>query len=473
MTNSPILWWVRRDLRLADNPALAHAVATGRPVIPVFIHDELIESLGAAPKWRFGLGIAKFAESLGAVGSKLVLRRGKALDVVNALIEETGATEVVWSRAYDPDAIERDKGVKAALKDMGVAAESFAGHLMFEPWTVETKAGGFFKVYSPMWRAVKDTHVDACIAAPETLAAPKDWPKSDDLDDWQMGAAMRRGADVVAKYVCVGEAAAEARLMEFIDSAVERYKQERDFPSIEATSRLSENLTYGEIAPRRIWHAGQRAMAEGAKGAEHFCKELVWREFAYHLIFHTPHIVERNWREEWDAFNWRDDSDDAEAWRRGLTGEPMVDAAMREVYVTGTMHNRLRMIAGSHLTKHLLTDWKIGMKWFEEVLIDWDPAANAMGWQWIAGCGPDAAPYFRVFNPETQGEKFDGAGRYRGVYLHGWKDENGQSRTADFFAAIPKSWGLSEDDPRPERIVGLKEGRERALEAYSGYKSQD
>ena len=473
MTNSPVIWWVRRDLRLADNPALAHAIAAGRPVIPVFIHDELIESLGAAPKWRFGLGISKFAESLEAVGSKLILRRGKALDVVKALIAETGATEVVWSRAYDPDAIERDTGVKAALKDMGVTGESFAGHLMFEPWTVKTKVGGFFKVYSPMWRAVKDTHVDACIPAPREIAAPAAWPESEDLKDWQMGAAMRRGADVVAKYVCVGEEAAEARLMAFIDSAVDRYKEERDFPSIEATSRLSENLTYGEIAPRRIWHAGQRAMAEGAKGAEHFCKELVWREFAYHLIFHTPHIVERNWREEWDAFSWRADSDDAEAWRRGMTGEPMVDAAMRELYVTGTMHNRLRMIAGSHLTKHLLTDWKIGMKWFEDTLIDWDPAANAMGWQWIAGCGPDAAPYFRVFNPETQGEKFDGAGRYRGVYLNGWKDEDGQSRTADFFAAIPKSWGLSEDDPRPERIVGLKEGRERALEAYSGYKSQD
>lgn len=473
MNNSPIIWWVRRDLRLADNPALEHAVATGRPVIPVFIHDELIEDLGAAPKWRFGLGIEAFAESLAGVGSKLILRRGAALDVIKALVAETGANEVVWSRAYDPHAIARDTGVKSALKDMDVAAESFAGHLMFEPWTVKTKTGGYYKVYSPMWRAVKDTHVDACIAAPSKIAAPDAWPASDDLDDWAMGAAMHRGADVVAQYVCVGEAAAEARLMAFLDSAVDRYKAERDFPSIEATSRLSENLTYGEIAPRRIWHAGQRAMAEGAKGAEHFCKELVWREFAYHLIFHTPQIIERNWREEWDAFTWRSESDDAEAWRRGMTGEPMVDAAMRELYVTGTMHNRLRMIVGSHLTKHLLTDWKIGLKWFEDTLIDWDPASNAMGWQWIAGCGPDAAPYFRVFNPETQGEKFDGEGRYRGLYLNGWKDQDGHSRTEDFFKAIPKSWNMSEDDDRPSRIVGLKEGRERALAAYSGLKSDD
>jgi deoxyribodipyrimidine photo-lyase len=471
MNTSPIIWWVRRDLRLADNPALVHAVASGRPIIPVFIHDELIEALGAAPKWRFGLGVGVFADNLARVGSSLVLRRGKALDVLKMLITETGASEVVWSRAYDPDAITRDTKVKASLKDMGVVARSFAGHLLFEPWSVKTKAGGFFKVYTPMWRAVKDMPVAECLAAPKSIMSPDSWPDSETLDAWGMGAEMNRGAEVVARYVCVGEAAAEARLVAFIDGAVDRYKSDRDFPDIKATSRLSENLAYGEIAPRRIWHAGQRALAEGAKGAEHFCKELVWREFAYHLIYHTPQIVERNWREKWDAFSWRGESDDADAWRRGLTGEPMVDAAMRELYVTGTMHNRMRMLAGSYLTKHLLTDWKIGMKWFEDTLIDWDPAANAMGWQWIAGCGPDATPYFRVFNPETQGEKFDGEERYRGTYLNGWKDRDGNSRTEAFYQAIPKGWNLSEKDPLPNRIVGLKEGRERALAAYSGFKS--
>jgi deoxyribodipyrimidine photo-lyase len=473
MNKTPIILWVRRDLRLADNSALAHALMQNCPIIPVFIHDELIEDLGAAPKWRFGLGVEVFAESLNAIGSKLILRRGKAVDVIKALVRETGANEVVWSRAYDPAAIARDTDVKSNLKNIGVSANSFAGHLMFEPWTIKTKAGGFFKVYSPMWRAVKDTPVAECIEAPDSIMAPESWPASDDLVDWQMGAAMRGGTDIVGQYVCVGEADAEARLLGFINSAVERYRVNRDFPSIEATSRLSENLTYGEIAPRRIWHTGQRAMAEGAAGAEHFCKELVWREFAYHLLYHTPHILEQNWREEWNSFKWRGDSNDAEAWRRGMTGEPMVDAAMRELYVTGTMHNRLRMIVGSHLTKHLLTDWKIGLKWFENTLIDWDPASNAMGWQWIAGCGPDAAPYFRVFNPETQGEKFDGEGHYRGIYLNGWKDQDGHSRTDDFFKAAPKHWNLLPTDPRPNRIVGLKEGRDRALAAYSDLKSSD
>ncbi|MEJ6708853.1 MAG: deoxyribodipyrimidine photo-lyase, partial [Amylibacter sp.] len=198
MKKTPIILWVRRDLRLADNPALDHAVATGRPVIPVFIHDELMEDLGAAPKWRFGLGIAKFAESLNAVGSKLILRRGKAVDVLTALVAETGADEVVWSRAYDPAAIARDTGVKVALKDLEVTGESHIGHLLFEPWNVKTKVGGYYKVYTPMWRAVKDIHVDNCIAAPAKITAPDDWPDSDALEGWQMGAVMHRGADIVA-----------------------------------------------------------------------------------------------------------------------------------------------------------------------------------------------------------------------------------------------------------------------------------
>ena len=250
MTHSPIIWWVRRDLRLADNPALTYAVASGRPVIPLFIHDELIEDLGAAPKWRFGKGLEVFGEGLANVGSKLILRRGKALDVIKAVVAQTGAEHVVWSRAYDPAAIARDTEVKSTLKDLGVEAESFAGHLLFEPWTVKTKVGGFYKVYSPMWRAVKDLPVAECLKAPDAIRGPESWPASDDLADWNMGAAMHRGANVVSQYVCVGEADAEARLIGFIDGAVDRYKEDRDFPSIEATSRLSENLTYGEIAPR-------------------------------------------------------------------------------------------------------------------------------------------------------------------------------------------------------------------------------
>ncbi|GGA09399.1 cryptochrome/photolyase family protein [Neptunicoccus cionae] len=469
---APTLWWVRRDFRLADNPALAHAIASGGPVVPVFIHDDSVANLGAAPKWRLGLGLEALAASLEDAGSRLILRKGDALDVLRDLIAQTGAKSVTWSHAYVPDAIERDTKVKAALTDDGIAAESCAGHLLFEPWQVETKAGGFYKVYTPFWRAARDIPVAACLPAPTEIAAPQDWPHSDNLADWKLGEAMSRGADVVRAYACVGEAAAEQRLADFLDGPIEDYREGRDFPSRNVTSGLSENLTYGEIAPRRLWHAGRQALEQGAAGAEHFLKEVVWREFAYHLAYHTPRMLTRSWREEWEDFNWRGDNDDAEKWRRGMTGEPMVDAAMRELYTTGTMHNRSRMIAGSYLTKHLLTDWRVGQAWFEQTLIDWDPASNAMGWQWVAGSGPDASPFFRVFNPETQAEKFDGSQNYRDLHLKGGEDEEGRNPAEDFYRAIPKSWNITDKTPRPDRIISLKEGRERALAAYKGAKEQ-
>ena len=407
MTQAALIYWVRRDLRLGDNPALIAAVASGRRVIPVFIHDECVEALGAAPKWRLGLGVAAFARALEGIGSRLILRRGAALGVLQGLIAETGAAAVHWARLYDPEAKVRDTAVKAALKAQGVEAVSHAGHLLFEPWTVQTQSGGFYRVYTPFWKAVKGRDVAGALHAPVALPAPEVWPASDTLDDWRMAAAMRRGAAVVAKHVRVGEAAALTRLNDFLDGPVQDYREARDRPDIEATSRLSENLTYGEISPRTIWHAGYRAMLEGKRGAEHFLKELVWREFSYHLIHHTPQITTRNWKPEWDDFPWSGDSTLSEAWRQGRTGVQFVDAALREMYVTGTMHNRGRMIVASYLTKHLMTHWKVGLDWFADCLVDWDPAANAMGWQWAAGSGPDAAPYFRVFNPETQAAKFD------------------------------------------------------------------
>ncbi|MGB5557362.1 MAG: deoxyribodipyrimidine photo-lyase [Paracoccaceae bacterium] len=465
MAQSPIIVWFRRDLRLADHPALLTACRAGRPVIPVFIHDEVVESLGAAPKWRLGLAVEAFAEALEAIGSKLILRRGKAIEVLRALITETGATAVYWSRLYDPQAIGRDSAVKSALQEAGIEAQSFNAHLLFEPWQVETQQGGFYKVYSPFWRAVKDRDVATPLERVTTLAAPRVWPASDATNAWQMGAGMRGGAKVVAAHVCVGEAAAADRLASFVMDRIATYKARRDFPAVEATSRLSENLTYGEISPRTIWHAGQRALHEGAQGAEHFLRELVWREFAYHLIFHTPHITHRNWREEWDTFPWRGDSGLAEAWRRGRTGLPFVDAAMRELYVTGTMHNRARMIVASYLTKHLLTDWRIGMRWFEECLIDWDPASNAMGWQWVAGSGPDAAPYFRIFNPETQAAKFDPQHEYLGRWIAEGRDEPHEDAIS-YFKAVPRGWALSPNDAYPDPVVGLAEGRKHALAAY-------
>lgn len=464
---SPILLWFRRDFRLSDHPALSEAARQGRPVIPVCILDEVVEGYGAAPKWRWGEAVAHFADKLEALGSRLILRRGAAIDVLQQLVRETGATDVWWTRAYDPDAIARDTEVKSTLHRSGISASSFPGHLLFEPWTVTTKAGGFFKVYSPMWRAVRGLDVPNPEPAPRGLMPPRAWPKSSLLKDWALGAAMNRGAGVLAQFACVGEERARDRLTTFLERRVDDYAKNRDFPAIDATSRLSENLAWGEIGPLTIWHAGQRVLQEGRSGAEKFLKEVVWREFAYHLIYHTPWIATKNWRPEWDSFPWSLGEDgDVLRWKQGRTGIPLVDAAMRELYVTGTMHNRGRMIVGSYLTKHMMGHWRIGQRWFEDCLIDWDPAANAMGWQWVAGSGPDAAPYFRVFNPNTQAQKFDGDRAYVSDFVAELA-RRPTERGLAFFDACPRSWGLSPDDPYPDPVVDLAEGRTRALEAYA------
>ncbi|QFU09173.1 Deoxyribodipyrimidine photo-lyase [Rhodobacteraceae bacterium THAF1] len=468
MSDAPIILWFRRDLRLSDHIALSAAVETGRPIIPVFIHDEVVETHGAAPKWRLGLGVEHFAQRLESIGSRLVLRRGDARVVLDGLVQETGATTVWWTRAYDPDSIERDSGVKSALEGQEVEAKSHPGHILFEPWTVETKTGGYYKVYTPYWRAVKDRGQDAALPAPTELRAPDSWPDSDAIADWGMGAAMDRGADVVRLYLTLGEEAAQQRMATFVQHRIGDYDNARDFPGVEGTSGLSENLTYGEISPRACWHAGVRAMEDGKDGAETWLKELVWRDFAYHLVYHTPRLTSGNWRPEWDAFPWNEDErlSEVKAWKRGRTGIRFVDTAMREIYTTGRMHNRARMIVANYLTKNLMCHWKIGQKWFEHCLVDWDPASNALGWQWASGPGPDAAPYFRIFNPVTQLDKFDKDRAYVTAHLAELSDQPPETALA-FYDAIPKRWAMSPDDAYPEKpIVGPKEGRERALQAY-------
>jgi len=469
---APVLMWFRRDLRLGDNAALAAAIETGRPVIPVFLDDEVSQALGAASRWRLGLGVAHLGDRLAAMGSGLILRRGDALDCLKTLMREVGAAEVFWNRLYDPASVARDGAVKSALKEVGHQGHSFAGHLCFVPWQVETGAGGFYKVFTPFWRRVKDIEVGPAQPAPAKIEPPQTWPASDAISDWNMGGRMHRGAAQVGAFVVVGEGAAHERLDTFLKDRVARYQLDRDFPAVDATSGLSENLTYGEISPRTCWNAARRALYEGAAGAQHFLKELTWREFAYHLLYHTPHIQSRGWRPEWDSFPWRDDpwAADVLAWKQGRTGEPFVDAAMRELYVTGRVHNRARMIAASYLTKHLMCDWRIGMNWYADCLIDWDPASNALGWQWVAGSGPDASPYFRIFNPATQAKKFDAKGRYLRTWIaEGQADPPATARA--FFQAIPKAWGLDRNDAYPDPVIDLAEGRNRALAAYRGHRA--
>lgn len=465
--SGPVIVWFRRDLRLADNAALTAAARSGRAVIPVFLLDETASCLGAAPRWRLGQGVAALARALEARGLRLILRRGRALDSLRALIAETGAGAVFWTRGYDPAAIARDRDVKAALRADGYDVQSFPGHVLFEPWTVQTGTGGFYRVYTPFWKAVRNREVVPLLPAPPRLRGPDDWPGSDDLAAWSLAAGMNRGAEIVARHAIVGEAAAADRLDAFLDDRVAGYAHRRDFPAAGATSGLSENLAWGEIGVARCWHAGLRARDAGAEGAEMFLKELVWREFAYHLIFHTPDIVSQNWRRDWDDFPWSADSGTpaAVAWMRARTGMPLVDAGLREMYVSGRMHNRVRMLVASYLTKHLMTHWRIGMDHFADCLTDWDPASNALGWQWVAGSGPDAAPFFRIFNPEAQARRFDAAGDY----VRRWIAEGSARPHADalsYFDAVPRRWNLRPDDPYPAPVVAADAGRRVALEAY-------
>lgn len=467
MADKPSIWWIRRDLRLTDNPALVAALKAG-DVIPLFILDERFETLGAAPRWRLQEGLRKLGKALEDKGARLILRRGDALQVLRDVISETKAGAVHWMRLYDPFSRGADAKIKAALRDEGCAAESHAGHLLQEPMGLQTQSGGFYKVFSPFWKQIRQMDVPRPLAAPERLPAVDAALASDRLESWELGADMQRGARVVARYERVGEAEALAQLEAFFDGPVSRYDSARNALAEEGCSRLSAHLSLGEISPRVIWDWAMRARAAGTQGLEPYLRQIGWRDFAHHLMYHTPHMLEENWREGWEEFPWREDAGSAalEAWRYGRTGIDLVDAAMRELWVTGRMHNRARMIAASYLTKHLMVHWRLGERWFADQLVDYDPACNAMGWQWVAGTGPDASPFFRIFNPETQQKNFDPKGDYLARWLAEGQGDPPKSALG-FYEAIPLSAGLSPQDARPkEPIVGLAEGRERALAAY-------
>lgn len=410
------------------------------------------DALGAAAAWRLGQAITALADDLAARGLRLVVRRGDAGAVLTALARETGAATV---HLNSPRPFFSAGAARDALAAAGVALHVHPGNWLAPPGAVSTGAGGAYQKFTPFWRALRGREIAAPLGVPR-LTAPPILPAS---DDWSLGAAMRRGAEVLAGQVRAGEAAARDRLSEFLDDALRGYADDRNRPDLPAaTSGLSDALATGEISARHIWYAGLAARDAGAPGAETFLWELGWRDFARDLYFHAPQMDRQAWRAEWDDFPWCGDNPDAGLWRRGLTGIDMVDAGMRELYATGRMHNRVRMIVASFLTKHLLTHWRIGLDWFADTLTDWDPASNAMNWQWVAGSGPDAAPYFRVFNPDTQAAKFDPQGDYRRYWLTGPGD-------ALFRAAIPLSWRIPRARPAP--VIGLAEGRARALTAYA------
>ncbi len=468
----PILLWFRRDLRLADNPALRHALELGQPIIPVYVRDETqdIRAPGAASDWWLGKSLAALAQDLEARGSRLVLKRGPAADVIRRLVAETGATGVLWNRLYDPGVVDRDAALKRALRADGVTAASFNASLLTEPWTVTNKAGEAFKVFTPYWRTAQAAlQLELQGAAPSALPAPDAWPGSEVLDSWGFQPTAPDWSTGFADWR-PGEAGARARLDAFLETGLARYADGRDFPAVPAVSRLSPHLHFGEIGPRQVWAAVADAEARRpalSQSADKFRAELGWREFSHALLYQRPDLEMQNFKPAFDAFPWRDDPAGLEAWRRGQTGYPMVDAGMRELWTTGVMHNRVRMLAASFLVKHLLIDWRAGEAWFWDTLLDADRAANAASWQWVAGCGADAAPYFRIFSPMGQGEKFDPDG----AYVRRWVPELARLRGPALHApwtASPmelRAAGVVLGKTYPAPIVEHGYARERALAA--------
>ncbi len=481
---APVILWFRRDLRLSDNPALSAAAATGDPVIPLFILDEEsdgIRPFGGASRWWLHHSLASLAGGLADLGTPLILRRGPADAVLHTLIAETGAKGVFWNRLYDAASIRRDTQVKKALQDSELIAESFNGTLLHEPWTIETKTGKPYSVFTPFWKAILALGDPGSLEPPvDSLIAPDEPVAGDTLDSWNLLPTRPDWASGLRDTWQPGEDAAQERLRAFHGTALPGYANGRDVPGTMGTSRLSPHLHLGEISPRQVWHATRfRADAEGSntisKAAQSYLREIGWREFNHHLLFHFPTLPTDNVNRRFDDFPWTDDPKALGAWQRGLTGYPIVDAGMRELWQTGWMHNRVRMVVASFLVKHLRLHWRQGEEWFWDTLVDADPANNAGNWQWVAGCGFDAAPYFRIFNPILQGEKFDEDGRY----VRRWVPE--VAGLPDKFlhkpweapAKVLQDAGLRLGETYPTPIVDHKAARQAALDAYGALKKAE
>lgn len=400
--------WFRQDLRLADNPALAHAAKKGA-VVPVYILDETADAqaraMGSASRWWLHHSLEALSKSLGG----LVVARGDPRELLAGIARKVGAAGVYWNRCYEPHAIARDTALKEELSAQGFDVASFNASLLFEPWTVKTKDAGPYKVYSPFWRACLKLPVEAPQAAPK-LAVAKLGDCGCPLEDLDLLPTRPNWAKGFERAWSPGETGARKRLETFLDEGLCGYADLRNRPDLEHVSRLSPHLHFGEISPRQVW-AAAAARAESDEGTrkdvENFLAEIGWREFSYHLLYHFPQLPSENWRREFDAYPWSRSTRHLKAWQRGATGYPIVDAGMRELWATGYMHNRVRMIVASFLVKHLRIDWRKGEAWFWDTLVDADLANNAASWQWVAGSGADAAPYFRIFNPMEQGRKFD------------------------------------------------------------------
>jgi deoxyribodipyrimidine photo-lyase len=472
--------WFRRDLRLADNHALRKAVDCGGPVICLYIRepgDPLAGANGAAQAWWLHHSLVSLDASLKARGNRLVTLTGDPRHLIDWLVEQAGASSVFWNRRYDGAGREIDAEIKAALKVRGVRAESSPGFVLHDPTVLKTQQGRHFSVYTPFWKAFEAAYRPPDdIPAPEHISAGDLTLDSEDIDSWNLlptGPNWASGFDSLWQ---PGEAGAWTLLEKFTKEGLDGYCERRDFPADTHTSRLSPHLAFGEISPHAIWRASA-ACADRAQSDDvtRYKKEIVWRDFAWHTLFHNPRLGGVNLDRRFDRFPWRDDDVGFDAWTRGRTGYPIVDAGMRELWATGTMHNRIRMVTASFLIKDLLIDWRRGELWFRDTLLDADMASNPFNWQWVAGCGADAAPFFRVFNPILQGEKFDPAG----AYVRRWCPELGAlpdkflHRPFEAPVDILKKAGLTLDKEYPRPIVDHFKAKDAALEALKATRGGD
>ncbi|MFP5312684.1 MAG: cryptochrome/photolyase family protein [Actinomycetes bacterium] len=465
------LVWLRDDLRLDDNPALAEAARRGSPLTIVYILDEEsdgVRPLGGAARWWLHHSLAALAADLESHGSRLVLRRGAADGVIRKLAAQTRAGHLFWNRRYGLPERNIDAGLKDWAAEEGIEAASFQANLLFEPWTIRTGAGGPYKVYSPFWRAclasggIRDPY-----EVPDTLPGPAPvglgMPDSEALSSWDLLPSSPDWSGGLAEAWEPGEKGGLDRLSDFLDGPIEDYGTGRTLPGTEGTSRLSPYLRFGEVSPFRVWREIRRRHPHRIPAdVGTYQAELGWREFNWHLLYHNPALATRNVRPAFDNFPWETPSkDELTAWQQGNTGYPLVDAGMRQLWQTGWMHNRVRMAAASFLVKNLLTDWRIGEEWFWDTLVDADPANNPANWQWVAGSGADASPYYRIFNPVTQSRKFDAGGAYLRAFVPELRSLQGK--------AIHEPW-TAEAPGYPKPLVDLPATRERALDAYQQIK---